>query len=287
MLPVLRGRECSAGEKPGNRTRPATTRIAKRREEKPDTQPHQPHETADTPVRYRNTAIHIVNMSTISTMNHLGADVEDYPDDDIYADVDDHGEAPDHRWRPVAAIAAGVLVLAVIATALIVNGGDSTSTTATVGPQPTRSVIATPRPALPTAPPDTSLPLETVTTVSPPPTAKPTTAPSGQPTATAPQAAPSTPPPAVNPRTITYRVTGTKQILDFVSIVYTDAQGLPHTDFNVSLPWSKTLVLNPGVQLTSVVATSLGGHLNCMITNAEGQTVIASSNNAMIATCTR
>jgi hypothetical protein len=221
-------------------------------------------------------------------MNHFGTDVEDYPDDDIYADVDDHAEAPDHRWRPVAAIAAGVLVLAVIATALIVNGGDSASTTATVGPPPpTRTVIATPRPTLPTAPPNTSLPRETVTTVTPPPTAQPTTAPSGQPTATAPQAAPSTPPPAVNPRTITYRVTGMKQLLDFVSIVYTDAQGLPHTDFNVALPWSKTIVLNPGVQLTSVVATSLGGHLNCTITNAEGQAVVASNNNAMIATCAR
>lgn len=181
-----------------------------------------------------------------------------------------------------------MLVLALIATALIVDGGDSGTTTATVvGPPPTRTVIATPEPSLPTTAPNTSLPSETVTTVTPPPTRQPTTtSPGSPPVATAPHAVPPAPP-ALNPRTIVYRVTGTKQLLDFVSIVYTDAKGLPHTDFNVSLPWSKMIVLNPGVQLKSVVATSIGGHLNCMITDAQGQTVVASTNNAMIATCTR
>jgi hypothetical protein len=181
----------------------------------------------------------------------------------------------------MALVAAGVLVLAVIATALIVNGGDSTSTSATVGPAPGRSAIAGPRPHRPTAlPPSTPLPRETVTTV--PPSALPTTTP-------VPTVAPTTPSslPVLNPRTVVYRVTGSKQLLDFVSIVYTDARGFPHTDFNVALPWSKTVVLEPGVQLRSVIATSLGGHLNCAITNAEGQTVIASTDNAMIATCTR
>ncbi len=207
-------------------------------------------------------------------MKHLDADVEDYPEDDEYID------APEHRWRTIGVVAAGVLVLAVIATALIVNGGDSGSTSARVAPQPSRSVIATPRPAPSTAP----LPRETVTTVPPAPTVPSTSSP--LPT----QAAPITPPsplPALNPRTIVYRVTGTKQLLDFVSVIYTDAHGLPHTDFNVSLPWSKAIVLNPGVQLKSVVATSLGGHLNCAITNAEGQMVVASTSNTMIATCTR
>lgn len=241
----------------------------------------------DTPGRWLRCVIHIDSIGNIRTRNHLGTDVEDYPDDDFYSDVDEHAGAPDHRWRPLAVIAAGVLVLAVIATALILNGGDSGTTTATVvGPPPTRTVIATPGPTLPTAAPSTSLPRETVTTVTPPPTTQPTTAPSSSPVATAPQAVPPAPP-TVNPRTIVYRVTGTKQLLDFVSIVYTDARGLPHTDFNVSLPWSKMIVLNPGVQLKSVVATSIGGHLNCMITDAQGQTVVASTNNAMIATCTR
>ena len=206
----------------------------------------------------------------------------DYPDDDIYADVDDHADAPDHRWRPLALVAAGVLVLALIATALIVNGGDSTSTSATVGPAPSRSAMATPQPPRSTAqPPSTRLPRETVTTVTPPPSALPTA-----PLPTVPPTPPSSLP-VLNPRTVVYRVTGTKQLLDFVSIVYTDAQGLPHTDLNVSLPWSKVIVLEPGVQVRSVIATSLGGHLNCAIANAEGQTVSASTNNSMIATCTK
>ncbi|MBV9319136.1 MAG: hypothetical protein JO106_04385, partial [Mycobacterium sp.] len=131
----------------------------------------------DTPGRWLRSVIHVDNIGNIRTTNHLGTDVEDYPDDDFYSDVDDHAGAPHHRWRPVAAIGAGVLVLAVIATALIVNGGDSGTTTATVvGPPPTRTVIATPGPTLPTAAPSTSLPRETVTTVTPPPTTPPTTA---------------------------------------------------------------------------------------------------------------
>ena len=220
-------------------------------------------------------------MCIISTINHLDHDIEDYPDDDIYPD--EYAGAPDHRWRQLAAVAAGVLVLALIATALIVSGGDSGSTSATVAP-PNRSVIATPRRNPPGAAPKTTLPRETVTTLPPPPTAMPSTSP--LPTTLVPPAPPSTLP-ALNPRTIVYRVTGTKQLLDFVSIVYTDAQGLPHTDFNVSLPWSKTIVLNPGVELKSVIATSLGGHLNCAITNAQGEVVVASASNAMLATCTR
>jgi hypothetical protein len=55
----------------------------------------------------------------------------------------------------------------------------------------------------------------------------------------------------------------------------------------VSLPWSRTVVMNPGVQLRSVVATSLTGHLNCSITDGAGQPVAMSTSSAMIATCTR
>jgi len=82
-------------------------------------------------------------------------------------------------------------------------------------------------------------------------------------------------------------VTGTKQLLDLVSVVYTDARGYPHTEFNVALPWTKVVVLNPGVQTQSVVATSIYGRLNCSIVDAQGQAVVVSTNNAIIATCTR
>src|ERR1700741_4719072 len=199
-------------------------------------------------------------------MNYLDSDIRDYPDDDvdgIYAADDDVIAPIDERWRPVAVIAGIVFVLAVIATVVIVNGGDSASTSAT-GVPPSRSVTS---PRL-SAPPVPSLPRETVTTLTPPPTGPP-----DPPTAVPPPVAAPSVPPDVAARTFVYRVTGTKGLLDLVTVVYTDAQGAPQTDFNVSLPWSRTVVMNPGVQLRSIVATSLTGHLNCSITDGAGQPV--------------
>jgi hypothetical protein len=221
-------------------------------------------------------------------MNHLDSDIQDYSDDDtvddIYADGDDFAPA-DQRWRPVAAIAGIIFVLAVIATVVIVNGGDSASTSATVVAPP-RSASPAPRLSPPTA---SLLPPETVTTVTPPPkiSQTPTAAPTAAPTVIPPSAAAPSVPPDVAARTFVYRVTGTKPLFDLVTVVYTDAQGAPQTDFNVSLPWSRTVVMNPGVQLRSVVATSLTGHLNCSIIDGAGQPVSMSTSNAMIATCSR
>lgn len=176
-----------------------------------------------------------------------------------------------------------------MATAVIINSGDSATTKATVGAPTPKSVISTtsrPSPPTmspaPTNPPTTrQLPPETVTTLAPPsigPTRLPTAAP--LPTTTPPGA-------ALSPRTVIYSVTGTKQMFDLVNIVYTDARGFPVTEFNVALPWSKMVVLNPGVQTESVIATSIYGQLNCSIVNAQGQLVKASANNSALATCTR
>ena len=219
-------------------------------------------------------------------MNYLDSDIQDYPDDDvddIYADDDDVIAPIDERWRPVAVIAGIVFVLAVIATVVIVNGGDSASTSATVVVPPSRGVTTSPR----LVPP---LPPETVTTVTPPPkkpSPTPTAGPTNAPTMIPPPTAVPSVPPDVAARTFVYRVSGTKGLLDLVTVVYTDAQGAPQTDFNVSLPWSRTVVMNPGGQLRSIVATSLTGHLNCSITDGAGQPVAMSTSNAMIATCTR
>ncbi|HEY2449654.1 MAG TPA: MmpS family transport accessory protein [Mycobacterium sp.] len=216
-------------------------------------------------------------------MNHLDSDIQDYPDeitvDDIYADGDDAAAPIDQRWRAVAAIAGIIFVLAVIATVVIVNGGDSASTSATVVAPP-RS--AAPRPSLVPA-----LPPETVTTMTPPPRQPSPTATSTAPTEIPPPVAAPPVPPDVAARTFVYRVTGTKALFDLVTVVYTDAQGAPQTDFNVSLPWSRTVVMNPGVGIRSVVATSLTGRLNCSIIDGQGQPVAMSTSNAMIATCSR
>ena len=85
----------------------------------------------------------------------------------------------------------------------------------------------------------------------------------------------------------TYTVTGTRQLFDLVSIIYTDEQGFPRTDVNVALPWSRTIVLNPGVVMKSVTATSLTGQLNCTVTDGTGATLAAQTNNAAIASCTQ
>jgi hypothetical protein len=250
---------------------------------------------------------HIDTICIISTMNHLDNSIQDYEDDavdGIYGDGDtparewdpysaeDYPQArwADQRWRPVAAIAGIVFTLAVIATVVILNGGDGASTMATVATPPTRTVIATPRPSAPAAPPASSLLPETVTTVTPPPRKRVPTAtagPTAEPTVVPPPDAAPPVAPEVTARTFVYQVTGTKQLVDVVTIIYTDAQGVPQTDLNVSLPWSRTVVTDPGVQIRSVVATSLTSHLNCSITDGAGQPIAMSTANSMIATCTR
>lgn len=228
--------------------------------------------------------------------DYLGEDglEDDYADDDYPDDDYDESLWPvDSRWRPVTAVLGAAVALGAIATAVIINSGDSASTKATVGaPVPRTMPSATSAPGTPapkTTVPRTpaALPPETFTTVTTP-NAAPSTVPTDIPTA-APPAVPTAAPPAaaLNPRTVVYSVTGTKQLLDLVNVVYTDARGYPQTEFNVSLPWSKVIVLNPGVQTESVVATSFYGHLNCSILNAAGEPVIASANNGNLATCTR
>jgi hypothetical protein len=209
-------------------------------------------------------------------LNYADGDAGDYEDYDAYTSYDQH----DTRWRWVAVCAAVVLLVAVAATAVLMYGNDS-STKSSVGSQPgwteltpstaPRTVIATVPPSTPSAAP---LPSETVVTV----------------TTTPAETAPPAPEPPVAavpaPTTITYTVTGNRQLLDLITIIYTNEQGFPQTDFNVALPWTKTVVLDPGVQTKSVTATSLLGHLNCAITDASGAILSVQTNNSMIATCT-
>lgn len=210
-------------------------------------------------------------------------DAEDY---DAYVD----GEPPDRRWAWIAGAAGAILLVAVICTAVILGGGDSGSVSATVGaPAPSRAPVTTsaaPEPSA-AAPPAAALPPETITTVTP--TRPSTPAPSATAAAPAPlpSTAPAPPAAAANPRAVTYTVNGANQLIDLVTVIYTDQQGALKTDVNVALPWSKTIVLDPGVQLKSVTATSVGGQLTCAITDATGATLVAQTNASMIATCTQ
>jgi hypothetical protein len=202
-------------------------------------------------------------------------EVEDY---DAYESYDQH----DTRWRWVAICAAVVLLVAVSATAVLMYGNDSSTSSTNRTQQGWQELTpsTTPRTVIATAPPEPStsvapLPPETVVTVTATPSAVAEPPP--------PEAAPD---PEPGTHTITYTVTGTRQLFDLVTIIYTDEQGFPRTDVNVALPWTKTVVLNPGVETESVTAASLMAQLNCAISDASGATVAAQTNNTTIATCT-
>ena len=215
------------------------------------------------------------------------ADVEDY---DAYADYDDddfdhddddvryYTDHDDRRWLWVASVAGIVLLIAVAGTMMILSGGDSGTTAATVSPSTSRAAPY-PSDAPRRTPSASALPPETITSVTPTPTAAPPSA-IAAPTEVA-------PPPAANPGTVTYTVTGNRQLFDLVTIIWTDQQGALQTDVNVALPWTKQVTLDPGVSLSSVTATSVGGQLNCSITDGAGETLAAQNNNTMIANCTR
>jgi hypothetical protein len=199
---------------------------------------------------------------------------EEYPDYDDY-DEDDY-QPIDRRWIWIAGVAGAILLVAVICTVIILGGGDSGAVSTTVAQpsttRPAATTAAPPAATTPSAPPRATLPPETVTTVTPTASAPPSAAPTDA---------------ARAPRTITYRVTGNRALIDLVTVIYTDQQGALQTDVNVALPWSKTVVLDPGVDLSSVTATSVGGQLNCSITDASGGAIAEQSNNMMIATCTK
>jgi hypothetical protein len=200
---------------------------------------------------------------------------------DEYDDIEEYYEPIDRRWIWIAGVAGAILLVAVICTVVILGGGDSGSVSTTVAPPATTSQPATTSapPAATTSaapPPAASLPPETVTTVTPSESAPPTEAPT--------EAVPS---PAPAPNTITYRVTGNRNLIDLVTVIYTDSQGALQTDVNVALPWAKTVVLDPGVTLSSVTATSVAGQLNCSITDASGAAIAVQNNNTMIANCTK
>lgn len=215
-------------------------------------------------------------------------DVEDYDEytdyDDGFDDYDDdvrfYTEHDDKRWLWVACVAGIVLLIAVAGTLMILSGGDSGTTSATVSSS-TSKAAPYPSEAPSRQPSATALPPETITSVTPTPTA--TAAP---PSAIA-EPTEAAPPPVADPRTITYTVTGNRQLFDLVTIIYTDQQGALQTDVNVALPWTKQVTLNPGVELSSVTATSVAGQLNCSITDSAGATLASQSSNTIIANCTR
>jgi hypothetical protein len=231
--------------------------------------------------------------------SHDAHDAYDGSVDDDELDTDytdyqfpaDYHESLDRRWIWVAGVAGVILMAAVICTGVILGGGDSgtvaaggSSSEAAAPAETTAPSAAAPAPAIPALAP------ETVTTVTPTPSASAT--PSAEPTPNAPVPAPPLveapiADPALAARTITYHVTGNRSLIDLITVIYTDHQGALQTDVNVALPWVKSVTLDPGVALTSVTATSVGGQVNCSIVDGSGAAVAVQATNSMIATCTR
>jgi hypothetical protein len=216
-------------------------------------------------------------------------DPRDYGEDYYDEDYDDY--PPDNRWRWIAGLAGAVLLIAVLAIAFAMRGGDTASTSASPSDGasatsvPQDAVSTTPRTVIATIPPSTPaaadpLPPETIVTVTTTPSAH-ESAP-GAPVPPAPADGVPPPPPE---RTITYTVTGTRSLFDLVTIIYSDEQGFPRTDINVALPWTKTVVLNPGVETKSLTATSLTGQLNCSVTDGTGAVLKQQAPNAAVAAC--
>jgi hypothetical protein len=216
---------------------------------------------------------------TVDLDRHHDDEYEGVDEYDEYDDIEEFYEPIDRRWVWVAGVAGAILLVAVICTVVILGGGDSGSVSTTVAPPATTSQPAATTSARPTTsatPPTGALPPETVTTLTPTASAPPSDTP-----------AEAAPPPAAAPNTITYRVTGNRNLLDLVTVIYTDSQGALQTDVNVALPWTKTVVLDPGVTLSSVTATSVIGQLNCSISDASGAAIAVQNNNTMIANCTK
>ncbi|MEE9243842.1 MAG: hypothetical protein V3U55_07380 [Mycobacterium sp.] len=238
----------------------------------------------------RHDTVDYDDLSTDAIPAYPEGDFEDYDsvgNFDDYGPIDDIDEANiDRRWMWIAGGTGAILFVSVIIASLILGGGDSGSVSATVvSTKPATSAAPAPPPTPRVAAPP-SLPAETITTVTPPPSPTALT-PTAQPAPPLPPAPEAPPPPAAAPGTVTYQVTGDRRLIDLVTVIYTDEQGALVTDVNVALPWSKTLVLNPGVRLSSVTATSVAGKLNCSITDANGAVIAVQNNNSIITNCTR
>ena len=213
----------------------------------------------------------------------IGEDFDEDYDGDIDEDIDgDLDEEPreDKSWRWVAGVAGAVLLVAVVATIVILTG-DNGGAVGKVVPQTSRPAVA---PAPPPSPPSptitTSLPPETVSTVTPSAAPTRSSAPTSQP-----QRAAEAPPPPPAPRTVVYTISGNRRAGDLVTVTYTDERGAFHTDLNVLLPWSRTFVMNPDVTVNSVTATSFASQLNCTITDGLGGTLVSQNFNTIAATC--
>ncbi|MDZ7883146.1 MAG: MmpS family transport accessory protein [Mycobacterium sp.] len=150
------------------------------------------------------------------------------------------------RWLWIVAAVAVVTVIGLVIALVIVNSSQQQTV---VAPVPTLSEPSIAEPTLSTAPPTTTR--RPTTTSRPAPTT--TTTPSVPGGSTVPGATES----------VTYNVTGEGRA---INVTYVDDGGVLQTEFNVLLPWSKTVNLaQPAKRSASVTIINVGREVNCSI----------------------
>lgn len=83
------------------------------------------------------------------------------------------------------------------------------------------------------------------------------------PTRASPSTTPSTPPPSESTDTVTYDVVGEGRV---INITYTDTGGVPQTEFNVALPWSKQVELpSPARSSARISIINVGRDVTCSV----------------------
>lgn len=144
-------------------------------------------------------------------------------------------------WLWVLAGAVVLLVVALVIALVIANSSRQQTVVAPAPSMPEPTATTTPRPTTPTRTPTPVVPL-------------PTTPPSPTPPTTAPSEA---------TETVTYDVIGEGRV---INITYTDTGGVPQTEFNVALPWSKQVELPaPARSSARISIINVGRDVTCSV----------------------
>jgi hypothetical protein len=156
---------------------------------------------------------------------------------------------PSRRWLWVLAGVSVLLVLGLLVAVVVINVGGQSTVVAPPTNEPTFTAPST-RPS-----PTTTRPRPSTTSPQPLPFPLPS-----DPTA------PSTPSGPTQP--VTYDVDGTGRA---ISITYADTGGILQTEFNVMLPWSKSVELAEANTSASLTIINFGPEVTCSITVAGTQ----------------
>lgn len=143
-------------------------------------------------------------------------------------------------WLWILAGAVVLLVVALVIALVITNSSRQQTVVAPAPSMPEPTATTTTRPS-PTRTPTPVVPLPT--------TAAPT---------------PTTTAPAEGTETVTYDVMGEGRV---INITYTDTGGVPQTEFNVELPWSKQVELPaPARSSARISIINVGRDVTCSVT---------------------